>query len=816
MERRPLFVGIDLGTTNSATAVFDGDEVVVVRNSQGAGLTPSVVRIDAKGRVTVGRRAQRMRDRDPDNTTSEFKRLMGTAHRIEFPASTQARRPEELAAEVLKALRADIEAQLGIAVERAVLSVPALFELPQASATTKAARLAGFEEVQLIQEPVASALAAGWTDACEGYWLVYDLGGGTFDASILEAEDGFLRVVGHDGDNFLGGRDMDSAIVKWALGELRDGEAVDVDPSDPINKAGIRSLRVAAEEAKIDLSRASEADVAIRCGFGDGDVDVDLVLDRQTLEGLVDPLIDRTLEVCRRLMAAHGVERLERVVLVGGPTAMPRVRARVGAALDAQVGEGLDPMYLVARGASLYAASLGLDGRPAVVEDRSEDAVPVWLQFPAMSSDRRPQVVGRFTGADGDGVARVRLVRTVPSPWAGEWSEVGEEQAFVAQVELESRARCRFVIEAEDSSGTAVRVVPPDLHIVHGLTLGDPPLSRSIGVALANDTVRVYFERGAPLPARRTVALHTVQAVPAGEDACILRIPVVQGEFESAHLCRLVGALEIRGEALDVTLPTNSLIEVTLEVDRGGQLAARAHVPALGRVFSEVAHLVVPEASVDALAAGLQDATARLATFQADAFRQGSAGQLAELTSLNDALAELGDGVELARGGDADAAQQARRALIDIDARLEALELARSWPEVEQDARETLAWALQWTMSYGSKAEAELLDVASDAIRKALAERDAAEVQRQLRLVRNVGSSAFARHPQAWRFRFEHAASHAAQCTDLAAADQLVRDGRAAVERGDDETLKVVVNKLWRLMPPDARERQQSHLSGVR
>src|SRR5262249_8077294 len=157
---------------------------------------------------------------------------------------------EELAAAVLSALRADVNDQLGFLPERAVVSVPALFELPQSAATSKAARLAGFAEVELIQEPVASALAAGWTNADDGTWLVYDLGGGTFDASLLETREGFLRVVGHDGDNFLGGRDLDLAIVDWVLAPLGMTRA------DPGLAAALRPLRLACEEAKIDLSRA--------------------------------------------------------------------------------------------------------------------------------------------------------------------------------------------------------------------------------------------------------------------------------------------------------------------------------------------------------------------------------------------------------------------------------------------------------------------------------------------------------------------------------------------------------------------------------
>src|SRR5882757_7663910 len=191
MTTRPLYVGIDLGTTNSTVAVFDGEEVTLIRNNQGSVLTPSVVRIDARGNVIVGARARRFLDSDPANTRSEFKRLMGTTHALDFPASSTSRRPEELSAEVLKSLRQDVADQLGITPECAVVSVPALFELHQTAGASNAAHRAGFERVELIQEPVASAIAAGWSQSgSNGPWLVYDLGGGTFDVSLLETREG--------------------------------------------------------------------------------------------------------------------------------------------------------------------------------------------------------------------------------------------------------------------------------------------------------------------------------------------------------------------------------------------------------------------------------------------------------------------------------------------------------------------------------------------------------------------------------------------------------------------------------------------------
>jgi len=820
MAARPLYVGIDLGTTNSTAAVFDGDQVTLVRNAQGTTLTPSVVRIDARGAVTVGARARRYLETDPQNTRSEFKRLMGTAQALEFAAAKVTRKPEELAAEVLKSLRADIAEQFGSVPTRAVISVPALFELPQSAATSEAARMAGFERVELIQEPVASALAAGWTaDDQTGSWLVYDLGGGTFDASLLETRDGLLRVVGHDGDNFLGGRDFDWAIVDWALGELERGHGVKVSRADPAHAAGVRKLKLAVEDAKIELTRAREASLSAPGAFqvGGASVDVDLLLDRTTLDALCTAIVDRSIEVCRRLLKTHGLEpsQLARMVLVGGPTVMPVLRSRVKDALGVPFGEGLDPMTLVAQGAALYAATAGLDARP---ESRSEDegGRRLWLQYPAMTSDLMPHVVGRLVeGGSGPTPARVSLARS-DGLWQSPEAALDAEGAFVVSVELVARRPNVFRLEAKAEGGTPARVHPATITIVQGLTISDPPLSRTIGVALADDTVRVYFERGAPLPAKRTFVHHTVESVARSAGSHVLKIPIVQGEMEHAHLCRVVGALEIKGDGLKASLPAGTPIELTLELDRGGHLSARALVPSQGVVFEQVAHLLVPDAAPEVLDASLAAMRERLAALRADALRRDDPHALGKVTYAECTLPEVERDVSAARGGDADAGQKARRALLDLDVLLEQAEGDKRWPELEAEAQNALASASRWVAEYGSKTEQQLLNEASEAVGRARAERNPVELQRQLRLVRNLSSAAFHRHPKAWEWIFEDAASDADQASDLVRAQGLVRDGRKALARGDGGALRSITEQLLRLLPVDVQKRRLGHDSGVR
>ena len=815
MAETPLYVGIDLGTTNSAAAVFDGERVSVVRNAQGATVTPSVVRLDKQGRITVGTRARRFLEQDPANTAAEFKRLMGTGKAIEFPALGVTRKPEELSAEILKALRQDITDQLGVTIERAVISVPALFELPQSAATSEAARLAGFQRVELLQEPIASALAAGWRadDDGAGTWLVFDLGGGTFDASLLETRDGLLRVVGHDGDNFLGGRDFDWAITEHLASQL----SVVPRRNNPEHASALRVLRLAAEDAKIELSRGERAQVTLAQPLSiDGqEVDVDLELTRATVESLCAPLVDRSIDVCLRLLSTHGLApgRLAHIVFVGGPTVMPMVRARVAGRLEGgvKVAEGHDPMTLVAQGAALYAATASLDGRAP--QSAPTTGRQVWLQYPAVSADLTPHVVGKFVGADPP--AKIKLLRT-DGGWQSADASVGPDGSFLTNVTLLPKRACTFDLVARKDNGDPVPVSPASLTIVQGLTIGDPPLSRTLGVALANGHVQVYLERGAPLPARRTFTHHTIETVAKGSAESILRIPIVQGEMTQAHLCRLVGTLDIGGDGVVDTVPTGSAVEVTIELDRGGRLAARALIPVIGQVFEHVAHLLVPDAAPEALDAALRDLRRQLMDLRTYAFRHQQGQVIEKLDRLEARLSEAERDIDASHGGDADAAQRARRALLDVDATMADADLSRKWPELDDEARQAAISASSSVGMHGTEAERALLQEVLAAMDKARRDRDAPELERQMRLASRLSNAAFNRTHEAWEWYFTDAASEMSTMRDLPRAQRLVADGKAALERADTEELRRIVKQLWQLLPESSEARKKGFDSGVR
>ncbi len=821
-----LFAGFDLGTTNSAAAVFDGDKVRVVRNREGANLTPSVVRVDRQGRVTVGQKAAAAAERDSQNVRYEFKRLMGMAQELPFPAAGLNRTPEQLSALVLQSLREDVRDLTGVMPSRAVISVPALFELPQNKATATAAQLAGFEHVELLQEPIASALAAGWSNDEPGAWMVYDLGGGTFDVSLLETRDGLLRVVGHDGDNFLGGRDFDRAIVEWVVEQLKARGGPVPRRDEPAHAAAFAALRRIAEAGKIELSRVKEASLVLDTPLVvDGDeVEVDLTLDRPTLERLCAPLVQRTIHVCRRLLAQHGLQsdQLSRIVLVGGPSLMPMIRHAVEDALETEISTGHDPMTLVAEGAALYAATAGLDSRPAPKRTENTSACKVWCQYPPVTADLEPNVIGRFDAGGAQmpkTVELVRLDREGRESWRSPPVPVEADRSFVATAVLAPRKTNRFRIDARSESGAALAVEPDELSIIHGITIGDPPLSRTTGVALANDLVQVYFDRGTALPARRTFTHHTVDSIVPGGSGSVLSIPIVQGEFEAAHMCRVVGRIEIGSAKVSRPIPAGTPIEVTIVIDRGGKLAATARVGGASdqvQQFEGVAQLVMPEPDAESLQRSLSTARERCDRATADAFRRGDGEAIERLQSVQQQLAAIKPLIDAVRGGDRDAGQRGAIGLLDADAVITEIETEQQWPEFEAEALDSYTWAVGWVTDLGKPAEQHTLDKAGAALQRALDRRSVSEANRQLLVIRRLGHASFQRHPEVWQIKFHAWVSRLEESTDLAKAKKLEVRGRKAIDSGDSTELRSVVEQLRDLFPVDAQSRRMGFDSGVR
>lgn len=373
-------IGIDLGTTNSCVAVIEGGEPVVIPNSEGNRTTPSVVAFK-DNEVLVGVSAKRQAVTNPKNTIFSAKRFIGHRHDevkneasnmpFEVKAGKEGRAmivvngkemlPQEISAKVLQKLKADAEAFLGTTVDKAVITVPAYFDDSQRQATKEAGQIAGLEVVRIINEPTAAALAYGLDKGKEEKIAVYDLGGGTFDVSVLEMGDGVFEVLATNGDTHLGGDDFDHVIIEWILAEFKKESGVDLSN----DKIAIQRLKESAEKAKIELSSSMETEINLPFITADatGPKHLLMKLSRAKLESLVADLIEKTIEPCLKAMKDAKVTKadIQEVVLVGGMTRMPKVIEKVKEIFGKEPHKGVNPDEVVAIGAAVQAGVLGGD-----------------------------------------------------------------------------------------------------------------------------------------------------------------------------------------------------------------------------------------------------------------------------------------------------------------------------------------------------------------------------------------------------------------------------------------------------------------------
>ena len=383
-------IGIDLGTTNSCVSVMDGKSPKIIENSEGARTTPSMVGITDDERL-VGQPAKRQAVTNPENTLFAIKRLIGRRHDDKYSkkfselvpykivsakngdawvqANGQEYAPSEVSSFILRKLKEDAEAFLGETVEKAVITVPAYFNDAQRQATKDAGKIAGLEVLRIINEPTAAALAYGLDKKESGTIAVYDLGGGTFDVSILEVGDGVFEVKSTNGDTFLGGEDFDQRIIDYIADQFKKDNGIDL----RTDKLALQRMKEAAEKAKIELSSAAQTDVNLPFVTADasGPKHLNVKLTRSQYEGLVDDLITKSIDPCKAALKDAGVSAsdIDEVILVGGMTRMPKIIEAVSTFFKTEPHRGVNPDEVVASGAAIQGGVLMGDVKDVLLLD---------------------------------------------------------------------------------------------------------------------------------------------------------------------------------------------------------------------------------------------------------------------------------------------------------------------------------------------------------------------------------------------------------------------------------------------------------------
>lgn len=606
MKRQKIDYGIDLGTTNSSICRMEKGLPVLLRTDTLREVMPSCVSFTRHQNIKVGdaafndlkqekRRATRSWSVAAANTFQEFKRTMGTDTRYHSENMHRDYSSVELSAEVLKALKALVTDEQPQSV---VITVPAKFTVNQKTATLEAGKLAGFAQCELLQEPIAAAMAYGLTaNEKDGCWLVFDFGGGTFDAALLKVEDGIIVVTDTEGDNYLGGKNLDYAIVdRILLPCLGHNCAIATTLADEKKRDLLRdALKTYAEELKIGVSTKEQFELLSNLGeLGNDDdgqeMELDLVVTREQAFAAMRPLVQKSVDICLELLRRNDLlpSQLNKIILVGGPTRLPLIRQMLTEQIAPVVDTSVDPMTVVAKGAALYASTRDIHVTESIETDQPEsvrlevgyEATSVeetdWISLQIAPGEQRESVMAEVTRSD--------------KAWSSGKLEVNAKGRVVS-VPLKPNCPNCFTINLTDAQGTTLACHPSEFVIIQGTKVGSAVLPYHIGISVWDDRKAdgifmpcVGLEKNKRLPAVGTIRDRrtTCQLRPGIQTDCV-KIPVYQAdeykEKSRSYLYEWVADVVITGDEVPRFIPTGSMVEVTLNVDVSEQMTLEAYFP---------------------------------------------------------------------------------------------------------------------------------------------------------------------------------------------------------------------------------------------
>lgn len=607
-NNRKINRGIDLGTTNSAIAVMENGVPVIKKSNTQKDTIPSIVSITRKGIIHTGDtaanelanqvlRATKTWDGRMASTDifKEFKRTMGTVEVYHSKNLKKDFTSQQLSAEIIKALAANAGVNDSGSI---VISVPAKFDATQKTATVESARLAGFQHIELIQEPIAAAIAYGVTTGQNnGFWLVFDLGGGTFDVALLRVDGGVQQVVDTEGDSYLGGKDIDYALVDTILiPYVKKHFKVDKILASEKKAAMLReALKGYAESAKVQLSTAPCAEILSDLGeLGSDDtgkeIELDLTITREMANPIMEPFFKKTVAICQKILQRNNLDgnQLTKLILVGGPTYSPYLRQMLMEEVSPNVDASVDPMTAVAKGATLYAATRDIPADLMTAPDA--DAIEIEMHYDTMSTDLIAflaiKVKDKRVMTEGMTVEVVR--------GDGAWSSGKvpyEDSGIVIDLLLAEHTANNFTVRFANGFGYNVKVSPNNLTVLHGLQVSAAPLPYHIGFGVwdEEDNRQEFvpfggLEKGKPVPAhgvangRKT----TMRLVP-NDESTFLKIPIYQAASyvtnSPADLYEHVADLIITGKDIEHEIPAGTEVEVQVSVDSSEMMNFEIYVP---------------------------------------------------------------------------------------------------------------------------------------------------------------------------------------------------------------------------------------------
>lgn len=712
MARTKIDYGIDLGTTNSAISRIENGEAVIKKTDTLKDTMPSCVYINKKQAIQVGDSAYNALKRDKlsamknwndsdSNSYIEFKRTMGTDKQYFSSNFSKDLNSEELSAEVLKTLKSFVKDENIYAV---VITVPAAFGNNQKEATREAAKLAGFNHIELLQEPVAAAMAYGLdSKKKDGFWLVYDFGGGTFDAALLKVEDGIMKVADTEGDNYLGGKNLDLAIVdEIILPYIEKNYAIDSILEDDNKKQILRNaMKFYAEETKIKLSFNETHNILSDLGDIPGEDDngeefeLDITVTQADMERALSPIFQKAIDICKKLLERNNLKgsSLDSLILVGGPTFSPVVRKMLKQQI-CNPDTSVDPMTVVSKGAALYASTIEIS-EEIKEQTRDKSKIQIEIGHEASTVELEEFVTLKILIDKTEGTIPEKVFAEITrsdKAWSSgkvEINEIGE----VLETQLIEGKTNGFEVTLFDDKGNILESEPKEFTVIQGSKIGNATLAFNVGIEIKKrESGKIVFEtlngltKNTSIPATGTRnGLKTQKQIRPGMDTDFIKIPVYEGEHEAdgtrAIYNNHVTDIIISGLDLPALLPENSDVDLTVNIDRSEKITVIAYFPYLDFSFDATVERTVQSIETNWLSNEIRKAKGSIEELKDEGISNDKAQKIeAEIAELERKFENSKNDVD----GKQEVLTNLRKTLKTIDELSETTE----WPKLEEELKE--------------------------------------------------------------------------------------------------------------------------------
>jgi molecular chaperone DnaK len=858
MRRLKVDYGIDLGTTNSAIARLESGEAVIKKTDTLKDTLPSCVNFNKKKAVLVGDgafnalksdklQALRKFEVGSSNTFIEFKRTMGTDKRFYSPNMDKHFSSEELSAEVLKRLKSFITDDT---INSIVVTVPAKFTANQKDATIKAAKMAGFDHCELLQEPIAACMAYGLdTNEKHGNWLVFDFGGGTFDAALVKAEDGIIRVYDTAGDNYLGGKNIDLAIVDdIIIPYLNDNFSISSILDNDEKRVILRdAMKFYAEEAKIALSFNDSHNILSDLGSIPGEdedgneFELDITVTQDDFQKTIGPIFQKAADICKQLLERNGLtgKDLSALILVGGPTYSPVLRQLLREQITDKLDTRVDPMTAVARGAALYASTINISDE-IVEKTRDRSKVQLWVSFESTTVELDEFVTIKLITEKMDRNIGDRIFAEIhrdDKAWASdklEINDIGE----VFEVKLIEGKPNTFSIRTFDAIGNYLECEPNSITIIQGSKIGSAILPYNLGIEVRDKvTGKMLFKTIKGLAINNSIPavgvasdLQTQKAIRPGVKEDFIKIPLYQGDHGSERTNALdnehIYDAIISGEHISKLLPEISSVELKINVDTSEQISLSAYFPYLDETVDIDVPRGTTQKEIDAnwLESEITKSGQRLHLIQNDI----DASNYSTVQNLISEIDELSKLLNQSRK-DYDSKKQILDNLRKARKKIDLLQDTTEWPKTEEELKDSF-YQLEKTFN---QVEGKVEDIDDNKIKAAIAQFKEQipqvikekNVKLAKELIDHIRGLDFAIINQAMGAHLEISILKQfnddfdfLEWSNSSRARQLINEGLSlAVNNPSKQKLRPIVIELYKLLPKSDKpiiEGEDSYLTG--